>query len=122
MYTPATPRTAFAVSQDRMSRWPCPLARMQVMAERATGTASSSDVDDESQSSARRDRLWTIEELAMFLGVPRQTIYRWNHTGDGPPPLKVGRHCRYRRLDVERWLDTISAQRPVDDGGRRGLQ
>ena len=60
------------------------------------------------------DGLLTVEQLADYLGVPRQTIYRWNHTGDGPPPLKVGRHRRYRRRDVERWLDRMSAE------GRRG--
>jgi excisionase family DNA binding protein len=60
------------------------------------------------------DGLLTVAELAAYLGVPQQTIYRWNHTGDGPPPLKVGRHRRYRRRDVERWLDRMSAE------GRRG--
>lgn len=58
------------------------------------------------------DGLLTVDDLAQYLSVPRQTIYRWNHTGDGPPPLKVGRHRRYRRRDVERWLERRSADHP----------
>lgn len=56
------------------------------------------------------DKLLGPIELAEWLDVPVQTIYQWNHRGVGPIALKVGRHLRYRRADVEAWLDA-QAQR-----------
>jgi len=49
--------------------------------------------------------LLSANNLAEMLGVPLGTIYRWNHRGDGPVPLHIGRHVRYRLQDVERWID-----------------
>lgn len=44
-------------------------------------------------------------EVAEYLGVPKPTLYQWRHKGEGPPALRVGRHLRYRRSDVEAWLE-----------------
>ncbi len=44
------------------------------------------------------------QQLADYLGVPVGAIYAWNHYGTGPKRLKIGRHVRYRRIDIERWL------------------
>ena len=43
-------------------------------------------------------------ELAEYLAVPVRTIYAWRTTGSGPRGIRVGRHVRYRRSEVERWL------------------
>lgn len=43
-------------------------------------------------------------QLAGELGVPVQTVYQWNYNGGGPVRLRVGRHVRYRRADVDAWL------------------
>lgn len=51
------------------------------------------------------DALMNTEELARLLNVPIGTIRDWRLRGTGPPGLKVGRHVRYRVVDVERWLD-----------------
>jgi excisionase family DNA binding protein len=53
--------------------------------------------------------LYTVEGLAQYLEVPVQTVYRWNCNGTGPRAIKVGRFVRYRRADVERWLDEHAA-------------
>lgn len=50
------------------------------------------------------ERLWTVEELARFLGVPVATVYQWRYRRQGPPGIRVGRHLRFRRADIERWL------------------
>lgn len=50
------------------------------------------------------DGLWTPQVLAAFLGVPVKTLYSWRYLGTGPPFIRVGRHLRYRRADVETWL------------------
>jgi len=47
----------------------------------------------------------TVEELAGEMKVPIATVYRWNYAGTGPRAIKVGRFVRYRRSDVEHWLD-----------------
>jgi len=47
--------------------------------------------------------------LAEYLDVPLPTIYQWRYQGKGPTAIKVGRHVRYRRQDVERWLEACAA-------------
>jgi excisionase family DNA binding protein len=51
------------------------------------------------------ERLMTIADLSMMLGVPIYTFYRWRHRGEGPTGYRVGRHVRYRRSSVEAWLE-----------------
>ncbi len=51
------------------------------------------------------DDLLTINELADYLKVPTATIYYWRHEGVGPPVLKAGRALRYRRSEVDAWLE-----------------
>jgi excisionase family DNA binding protein len=55
--------------------------------------------------------LLTPEALAELVGVPLKTIYRWNFTGDGPPPVHVGRHVRYRPQDVDEWIHSRTEHR-----------
>ena len=57
----------------------------------------------------RHDPLWTIQEVATFLGIPVQTIYDWRCKGEGPPSLKIGRLLRYKETDVFAWLDQQTA-------------
>ena len=45
------------------------------------------------------------EWLAKYLGVPLATVYRMNSNGTGPRRIRVGKHVRYRRADVDAWLD-----------------
>lgn len=56
------------------------------------------------------DRLLSAQEVAEYLGVPVTTIYTWRHRSQGPPGLRVGRHLRYRRRDLEAWIE-----RQLDD-------
>ena len=53
------------------------------------------------------DKLWTVQQLAEYLGVPVATLYQWRAKRYGPPGLRVGKHIRYRPADVERWLSTL---------------
>lgn len=57
--------------------------------------------------------LLTPQVLAEGLGVPVQTLYVWRTKGAGPRAIKVGRHLRYRRSDVEAWLDAQADDRPA---------
>ena len=48
--------------------------------------------------------LLTPPEVARWLQVPVPTLYRWRYLRGGPQAVRVGRHLRYRRSEVERWL------------------
>lgn len=50
--------------------------------------------------------LLSTRDLAAFLQVPVQTIYRWRTCGDGPPGIRVGRHVRYTCDAVDAWLSS----------------
>lgn len=57
---------------------------------------------------------WTsIEELAEELGVPVRTVYAWRHRGIGPRGHKIGKHVRFRRVDVEAWLERCADGAPA---------
>ncbi len=66
------------------------------------------------------DQLLTIDQVADWLQIPVHTLRQWRahprRAGATPlPVIKVGGHLRYRRTDVEAWLDanTSNGARPL---------
>ena len=57
------------------------------------------------EPSQAEEQLLTPSELAAYLQVPVTTLYQWRTQGKGPRAFRVGRHTRYRRSDVDAWLD-----------------
>lgn len=51
-----------------------------------------------------QDRLWSVDEVSYYLGVPVNTLYLWRSEGRGPASRRVGRHLRYRAEDVKAWV------------------
>ena len=51
-----------------------------------------------------QDRLWTAEETAAYLQIPKATLYQWRYLGIGPKAGRVGRHLRYDPEDVTAWF------------------
>jgi len=49
--------------------------------------------------------LLTAQETARMLRVSERTLRRWTRAGYVPQPLRFGRTIRYRRADVEKWLN-----------------
>lgn len=47
--------------------------------------------------------LWTIDQVATYLGVPKQTVYGWRTTGYGPHGFRVGKHLRWHATTVLAW-------------------
>lgn len=47
--------------------------------------------------------LWDIDDVASYLGVPKQTIYSWRTTGYGPKGMRIGKHLRWRAATVITW-------------------
>ncbi len=53
------------------------------------------------------ERMMTVEETATMLGLSRASLYNRRYAGsDLPPSYRVGDRVRYRRRDVEQWLET----------------
>ena len=50
------------------------------------------------------DRLMTIDEVAAYIQLPKNTLYKLRSQGNGPRAARLGRHLRYRRSDVDAWI------------------
>lgn len=62
-------------------------------------------VPSQSRGMNKLDPLLTAQELANFLGVPLSTLYAWRYRGEGPRGFRAGRHLRYRKSDVDKWIN-----------------
>jgi predicted DNA-binding transcriptional regulator AlpA len=50
------------------------------------------------------DRLWSINDVSAFLGIPVGTLYQWRYRRIGPRASRVGRHLRYDPAEVRAWV------------------
>jgi excisionase family DNA binding protein len=49
--------------------------------------------------------LLTAEQVADLLAIPRSSVYEYARRRNEPmPSIRVGRHRRFHRTDIERWL------------------
>jgi predicted DNA-binding transcriptional regulator AlpA len=55
------------------------------------------------------DRLWTVEDVSAYLGVPVQTLYGWRKARTGPPAARIGKHLRYDPHVVRVWFTSQTA-------------
>lgn len=62
------------------------------------------------------DRLWTIGEVAAYLRVSEQTV-RNRMNDSGLPFEKIGAATRFRREDIDTWLDGQGKAPAADAGG-----
>jgi excisionase family DNA binding protein len=51
------------------------------------------------------DKLMSAAEVAEYLGISINTLYQHRYRGEGPPGYRVGGRIKYRRTDVETWLE-----------------
>lgn len=50
--------------------------------------------------------LLTEPQAAEYLGgIPPRTLRQWRYTGKGPIFTKLGRAVRYRRDDLDAWIE-----------------
>jgi predicted DNA-binding transcriptional regulator AlpA len=61
-----------------------------------------------------RDEWLSERELAQEHGIPERTPAQWRYRGVGPKYVKIGRHVRYRRADVDTWI----AEHTIDPSSR----
>jgi predicted DNA-binding transcriptional regulator AlpA len=55
---------------------------------------------------AASDGLMDSKATAAFLGLADQSLAQWRSMGIGPDWIKVGFSVRYRRSDLEAWLES----------------
>ena len=49
--------------------------------------------------------LLKADDVAVLLGVPRSSVYEYaRRTGDPLPAVRIGRHLRFLRTDIKRWV------------------
>ena len=51
------------------------------------------------------DELMTIEEVARYLKMKPQTVYKWAQEGQ-LPGVKLGKEWRFRKAHLDEWVDT----------------
>ena len=44
-------------------------------------------------------------EAAAFIGVSVSSLHHWSGAGKGPPFMKVGKACWYRREHLTAWMN-----------------
>lgn len=64
-------------------------------------------------------QLITTEELAEILGMSKRTIWRLLSAGQIPQPVRIGRSTRWRRDEVQRWIDSgcpVAKNASIEEG------
>jgi len=54
----------------------------------------------------------TVEELHLYLKIPKPTLYALAQNGR-IPAAKVGKHWRFRKTDIDDWLNAQKWTRPI---------
>jgi len=55
------------------------------------------------REAAMQDRWLSVEEIAEYLGVSKDTIYGWV-SNKGMPGHKVGRFWKFKRQEIDEWV------------------
>ena len=66
------------------------------------------------------DRWLSVDEIAVYLGVKRDTVYKWIER-KSMPAHKVGRLWKFRRAEVDDWIRSgNSSTSSLEQGGNGG--
>ncbi len=65
------------------------------------------------------DQLMSVKDLADYLQVNISTVYLWSQRGQ-IPAMKVGNMWRYRRSEIEEWLNQRRTPAIGQDAVTRG--
>ena len=65
-------------------------------------------------SGSNPEALWDALSTAEYLGVSLPTLKRMRRDGRGPTYRRIGRLVKYRRADIDHWLDE-QAVRTIHD-------
>ena len=54
------------------------------------------------------DRWLSVEEIAQYLGISKDTVYTWANT-DKMPAHKIGRLWKFKKDQVDAWVEAGGA-------------
>lgn len=63
-------------------------------------------------------RWLSVEEIAEYLGIKRETVYKWTYEKD-IPAHKVGRLWKFKIDEVDDWIRSGSARDSKKPGKKR---
>ncbi len=67
---------------------------------------------DDGEMVAPMEKLMTLEEVSEHLFLIKDTVYRLANTGELPAAAKVHSQWRFRKEDVDQWLEKNKNARP----------
>ncbi len=62
------------------------------------------------------DRWLSVDEIAVYLGISKETVYRWLDRGS-IPAHRVGKLWKFKPSEVDTWVKSgaASAKRPIEN-------
>jgi excisionase family DNA binding protein len=84
----------------------CPLASANALDINENTTTKEHTMTATTEVSIENPIL-TIDQAAAYLGIPKATLYTWRtrRVGFGPRAIKIGGCLRYRRSELDNWID-----------------
>ncbi len=64
------------------------------------------------------DRWLSVDEIAFYLGIKRDTVYKWIDNRQ-MPSHKVGRLWKFRKEEVDEWVRNGGARETNSDATRK---
>jgi excisionase family DNA binding protein len=65
------------------------------------------------------NEIMTIEEVAAYLKLKPQTIYKWAQDGE-IPAIKIQKEWRFKKSILDRWMDSKIAENFQHLVGKKG--
>lgn len=59
------------------------------------------------------EALMTVQDVAELAGISKSVIYKWRCEAPekAPRAINIGRRVRFRRSDVDEWLESLTETR-----------
>lgn len=67
--------------------------------------ATNVQSDSGEAESSERPLLMTAQEVGELLGLSARSVWRLTAIGAAPRPIRLGGSTRWRRSEIERWVD-----------------
>lgn len=55
-------------------------------------------------STSEKPLLLDVKEIAKLLGISVRTVWGKSASGYMPKPVRIGKLCRWRREEIEKWV------------------
>lgn len=75
---------------------------------------------DTEQSPIGAEKFLTVPDVASILSVKQSTVYQWAKSGE-IPHYRLGRIVRFKRKDVEAWVENFRKERVDKDRKAREI-